>query len=73
MSEYNNINHRLEEIETRQAFQEDLIEQLNNELIVLNERLISSYQLIDKLEQKLASIPNSQIAPLSEETPPPHY
>ena len=73
MSELSNFVQQLEEIETRQAFQEDLIEQLNNELIVLNERLISSYNLIERLEQRLSSIPNSQIASLSEETPPPHY
>jgi SlyX protein len=73
MPKFRIIDQRFAEIETRQAFQEDLIEQLNNELIALNERLISSYQLIDRLEQKLSSIPNSQIASLSEETPPPHY
>ena len=69
------MDNRLIEIETRIAFQDDTIEQLNKIVTI-------QQQQIDQLRKELTAIaarisePSgaaSNIATQSEETPPPHY
>lgn len=69
------MDNRLIEIETRIAFQDDTIEQLNQ--IVTTQQ-----QQIDQLRKEIIAIAarisessgaDSNIAKQSEETPPPHY
>lgn len=64
---------RLERLESKLAFQEDHIQQLNDiitqlqlEVMTLNERVVAS-------EQRLREITPSLLKPLAEEAPPPHY
>jgi SlyX protein len=64
---------RLTELEIRLTHFEDTLE-------VLNQAVIEQHQLIDQLqlqisvlEKKLRAVAVSNIAPESEETPPPHY
>ncbi|GHA29575.1 SlyX family protein [Oceanisphaera arctica] len=67
------ILHRLEQLETRLAFQDDTIEQLNLEVTTLsadNARLKSQLSLMVK---KLKELQPGEVAPEAEETPPPHY
>ncbi len=69
------MDQRLIELETRIAFQDDTIEQLN-QIIAAQQRQI------DQLHKEIAAIAarlsesgviTSNIATLAEETPPPHY
>ncbi len=68
-----NSSERMDELESRLAFQDEHIQQLNDiisklqlEVMRLNERLSHS-------EQRLQEITPSLLKPLSEEVPPPHY
>lgn len=67
------LEDRIVELETRLAFQEDTLQQLNDivthqqdQIDRLNHRLLA-------LADQLRSIAPSNIAPQSEETLPPHY
>jgi SlyX protein len=65
--------HRLTELETRVAFQDDTIQQLN-EVITRHEKSIQRLERgLDLLKRQLALVAPSLIAPSAEETPPPHY
>ncbi|WP_024871013.1 SlyX family protein [Tolumonas lignilytica] len=73
LQQINELNARIEQLESRQAFQDDTIEQLNQALAL-------QQQDLDKLRHQMGLIINrmkemvvSQIASQSEETPPPHY
>ncbi len=68
-----NMEGRMDELESRLAFQEDHIQELNDtvtrlqlEVMNLNERLAES-------EKRIQEITPSLLKPSSEETPPPHY
>ncbi|MBE8597757.1 MULTISPECIES: SlyX family protein [unclassified Xenorhabdus] len=71
--ELSEFERRFEQLETKLAYQEATIEALNQEVIkqqLETDRLKEQLKLIaERLKTHQASI----IAPLSEETPPPHY
>ncbi|MBC8947493.1 MULTISPECIES: SlyX family protein [Xenorhabdus] len=71
--ELSEFERRFEQLETKLAYQEATIEELNQEVIkqqLETDRLKEQLKLIaERLQTHQASI----IAPLSEETPPPHY
>lgn len=61
------------ELETKIAFQEQTIEDLNQALIQ-QQFAIDKLQLqVRNLAEKLQGISGSNVASRSEETPPPHY
>ena len=67
------IENRLTELEIRLTHFEDTLDVLN-EAVIEQHRLIDQLQLqISVLEKKLKAVASSNIAPESEETPPPHY
>ncbi|OTA19474.1 lysis protein [Xenorhabdus beddingii] len=71
--ELSEIEHRFEQLETKLAYQEATIEALNQEVIkqqIETDRLKEQLRL---MTERLKTHQTSIIAPLSEETPPPHY
>lgn len=67
------INAHLIELETKIAFQEQIIEELNQAL-VHQQFAIDKLQLqMRNLAEKLQGVAGSQVASRAEETPPPHY
>ena len=67
------LQQQIDELETKLAFQDLTVEQLNQEVIKLNDLLSRQQQQIQMLVGKLQAIAPSNIASQSEETPPPHY
>ena len=67
------LNDRLETLESRLAFAEYTVEQLNDEVTTQGRELDRLKHRIQLLVDKLQSVQPSQIASMAEETPPPHY
>ncbi|EOD55881.1 SlyX family protein [Aeromonas molluscorum] len=64
---------RIELLETRLAYAEYTIEQLNDEVTTQGRELDRLKHQIQLLIDKLQGVEPSQIASMAEETPPPHY
>ena len=67
------LNDRIETLETRLAYAEYTIELLNDEVTTQGRELDRLKHQIQLLIDKLKSVQPSQIASMAEETPPPHY
>ena len=67
------LEQRVEDLESKLAFQEDVIEQLNQEITSLSLQQQTMTRQIVLLAEKFKSQKGSIIASESEETPPPHY
>ncbi|MDC9590377.1 MULTISPECIES: SlyX family protein [Xenorhabdus] len=71
--ELSEFEQRFELLETKLAYQEATIEELNQEV---RKQQIETDRLKEQLKlmtERLKTHQTSIIAPLSEETPPPHY
>lgn len=64
---------QIELLETKVAFQEITIEELNQAVTNLQADVSKLKEQLMLLSQKLQATQTSNIANLSEETPPPHY
>ena len=64
---------RITELEAKAAFQEQLLEDLNQALITQQFTLDKMQIQLRYLAAKLKESQGSQIASRAEETPPPHY
>ena len=67
------LNDRLETLESRLAFAEYTVEQLNDEVTTQGRELDRLKHQIQLLVDKLQSVQPSQIASMAEQTPPPPY
>ncbi|KMK51297.1 SlyX [[Actinobacillus] muris] len=63
----------LTELETKVAFQEQTIEELNQALIIQQFALDKLQHQVRHLAEKLQGVQTSNVASQAEETPPPHY
>ncbi|AGH37438.1 Protein slyX [Bibersteinia trehalosi USDA-ARS-USMARC-188] len=67
------LQQYLIELETKVAFQEQTIEELNQALIHQQFALDKLQLQVRNLAEKLQGLSSSNVASRSEETPPPHY
>lgn len=67
------MNQRLELLETKIAFQDMTIEELNQMVMHLQADISKLKEQLTLLSQKIQANQSSNIASLAEETPPPHY
>lgn len=69
----NDLEQRIQELESKVAFQDDTINQLNDEITQLNLNQANMLRQIKLLAEKVKSSKQSAVASEAEETPPPHY
>lgn len=67
------LMYRLDNLETRLAFQDDVIEQLNHEISVHQQQIKELKEQLHLIGQKVRDMNTSVVARQEDETPPPHY
>lgn len=67
------MNHRIDQLETKVCFQDTTIEELNQTVIQLQNEVAKLKQQLTLVSKKLQAVHTSNIASMTEETPPPHY
>lgn len=67
------LENRIAELETKVAFQEQLLDELNQALVQQQFDMDKIQLQLRYLANKLKDFQPSNIASQSEETPPPHY
>ena len=71
--EHTAMEHRLEELETRIAYQEASIEELTYTMLAQQKTIEALQAQLDYFKSVLKDLTPSAVAPMSEETAPPHY
>lgn len=67
------MNQRMIELETKISYQEHLLQELND-VIVLQQKEITSLQVMqERMLKQMKALSPSQLARPEEESPPPHY
>lgn len=69
----NDLNTRIAELETTLAFQDDLLQSLNQVVIRQEEQILQITRELKSLREQVASMSPEPGKPNSEEMPPPHY
>lgn len=67
------LTEKIEALESRNAFQDDIIEQLNQELAVHQQEIAELKYQIQLIASRIKEGGNSQIMKAEDEPPPPHY
>ena len=67
------LENRIEELETKIAFQEQLLDELNHALVQQQFDIDKMQVQLRYMANKLKDFQPSNSASQSEETPPPHY
>ena len=68
------MEDKIIELETKIAFQESMIQDLNETVVSLQSEMVFVNKRIQLLNDQLRQLqPSNNIAHASEETPPPHY
>jgi len=72
-AEVNTMEDRLAELETRIAFQDSTIQELNEVVIRQQDKIDQLEQAVALLKDHVNALQPPAVAPMNEETPPPHY
>ncbi|WP_144210948.1 SlyX family protein [Shewanella donghaensis] len=67
------VQQKFDDLETKVAFQEVTIEELNQEVIKLNDLVAFQQHQLSFILNKLQAIEPSNMASQADEAPPPHY
>jgi len=67
------VEERIIELETRLAYQEDLLQELNDRIAEQQLQIDKQAMQIGLLRQQMLAVTPSNVVDLSQETPPPHY
>ena len=67
------LENRINDLETQLAFQEDTIQALNQALVSQQTQISELEHTLRLLAKKLKGMQPDAVASMSEETPPPHY
>lgn len=67
------MNEELIDLQTRMAFQDDAIQELNATVARQQNQIAELLTAFKELRQQVKNMPPSQVASAAEETPPPHY
>ena len=67
------LEERLTEIESRVAFQDDTIQQLNDVIIRQQQDIELLTEELQMLKQQMQTLAPSLVVDQAQETPPPHY
>ncbi|WP_455222441.1 SlyX family protein [Kaarinaea lacus] len=67
------IEERITEIESRVAFQDDTIQQLNDVIVRQQHDIEQLTEELQLLKQQIQSLAPSLVVDQAQETPPPHY
>lgn len=67
------MEERLISLETRVAYQENMLEELNKIIFRQEEQIEKLRHTVVKLHEKYAALSTSTVGDISEESPPPHY
>lgn len=67
------LEERLTEIESRVAFQDDTIQQLNDVIVRQQQDIEKLTEELQLLKQQMQALAPSLVVDQAQETPPPHY
>jgi len=67
------LENRIIDLESKLAFQEDTIQELNAIVTEQQKELAQVNQALQRMQMQMTQMMASNIATNSEETPPPHY
>jgi SlyX protein len=67
------LEKRVEELETKVMFQDDLIDQLNDSIVKQLEDIKKLTKLVENLNSQMEDIAQPNVIEANLETPPPHY
>jgi SlyX protein len=67
------MQERIVELESKVAFQDELINRLDEILVAQRDELDRLSERVRRLEEQVKAGGASMIRPEAEETPPPHY
>jgi SlyX protein len=67
------VENRVTELETRLAFQDDTLHELNEVLVQQQHQLTQMSRQLDQLIERYREMAGGQYGEAGDETPPPHY